>query len=90
MLFFFPVLTYVTILGRLVCLRCFSLNACPSFDFHSCDMDNVLILVLHEILQVREISLLRESNMQLREENRHNFEECQVWLDNLLFGGSVV
>nr|XP_027063206.1 nuclear-pore anchor [Coffea arabica] len=28
-------------------------------------------------LQVREISLLRESNIQLREENRHNFEECQ-------------
>ncbi|XP_030471618.2 nuclear-pore anchor isoform X1 [Syzygium oleosum] len=28
-------------------------------------------------LQVREISLLRESNLQLREENKHNFEECQ-------------
>lgn len=28
-------------------------------------------------LQVREISLLRESNIQLREENRHNFEERQ-------------
>ncbi|GAU38033.1 hypothetical protein TSUD_274360 [Trifolium subterraneum] len=28
-------------------------------------------------LQVREINLLRESNMQLREENKHNFEECQ-------------
>ncbi|PKA47867.1 Nuclear-pore anchor [Apostasia shenzhenica] len=28
-------------------------------------------------LQVREINLLRESNVQLREENRHNFEECQ-------------
>lgn len=28
-------------------------------------------------LQVSEMSLLRESNMQLREENRHNFEECQ-------------
>uniref|UniRef100_A0ACD5Z3M5 Uncharacterized protein n=1 Tax=Avena sativa TaxID=4498 RepID=A0ACD5Z3M5_AVESA len=28
-------------------------------------------------LQVREINLLRESNIQLREENRHNFEECQ-------------
>ncbi|XP_071905571.1 nuclear-pore anchor isoform X2 [Coffea arabica] len=28
-------------------------------------------------LQVREISLLRESNIQLRGENRHNFEECQ-------------
>ncbi|XP_047951702.1 nuclear-pore anchor-like [Salvia hispanica] len=27
-------------------------------------------------LQVREITLLRESNVQLREENRHNFEEC--------------
>lgn len=28
-------------------------------------------------IQVREINLLRESNIQLREENRHNFEECQ-------------
>ncbi|KAK8918711.1 Nuclear-pore anchor [Platanthera zijinensis] len=28
-------------------------------------------------LQVREINLLRESNVQLREENKHNFEECQ-------------
>ncbi|XP_028799696.1 nuclear-pore anchor isoform X2 [Neltuma alba] len=28
-------------------------------------------------LQVRELCLLRESNMQLREENKHNFEECQ-------------
>ncbi|KAK1303865.1 Nuclear-pore anchor [Acorus calamus] len=28
-------------------------------------------------LQVREINLLRESNMQLREENKHNFEEYQ-------------
>ncbi|XP_057795095.1 nuclear-pore anchor [Salvia miltiorrhiza] len=27
-------------------------------------------------LQVRELTLLRESNVQLREENRHNFEEC--------------
>ncbi|KAG2664364.1 hypothetical protein I3760_16G078800 [Carya illinoinensis] len=27
-------------------------------------------------LQVREMNLLRESNMQLREENKHNFEEC--------------
>jgi hypothetical protein len=27
---------------------------------------------------VREINLLRESNIQLREENKHNFEECQV------------
>ncbi|KAK9681650.1 hypothetical protein RND81_10G018100 [Saponaria officinalis] len=27
-------------------------------------------------LQVSEMSLLRESNMQLREENKHNFEEC--------------
>ncbi|EPS69163.1 hypothetical protein M569_05601, partial [Genlisea aurea] len=27
--------------------------------------------------QVRELNLLRESNLQLREENRHNFEECQ-------------
>lgn len=24
------------------------------------------------------MNLLRESNMQLREENKHNFEECQV------------
>ncbi|CAL0335128.1 unnamed protein product [Lupinus luteus] len=28
-------------------------------------------------LQVREMNLLRESNMQLREENKHNFEEWQ-------------
>ncbi|CAI9087966.1 OLC1v1022182C1 [Oldenlandia corymbosa var. corymbosa] len=28
-------------------------------------------------LQVREISLLRESNIQLREESKQNFEECQ-------------
>ncbi|XP_010260814.1 PREDICTED: nuclear-pore anchor isoform X2 [Nelumbo nucifera] len=28
-------------------------------------------------MQVREMNLLRESNMQLREENKHNFEECQ-------------
>ncbi|CAA6656561.1 unnamed protein product [Spirodela intermedia] len=28
-------------------------------------------------LQVREINLLRESNSQLREENKYNFEECQ-------------
>ncbi|CAH8258672.1 unnamed protein product [Arabidopsis lyrata] len=28
-------------------------------------------------LQVSERNLLRESNMQLREENKHNFEECQ-------------
>nr|CAN80561.1 hypothetical protein VITISV_040288 [Vitis vinifera] len=28
-------------------------------------------------LQVREMNLLRESNMQIREENKHNFEECQ-------------
>ncbi|XWS16718.1 hypothetical protein CRYUN_Cryun33cG0001800 [Craigia yunnanensis] len=27
--------------------------------------------------QIREINLLRESNMQLREENKHNFEDCQ-------------
>ncbi|MBA0849007.1 hypothetical protein Goshw_009952 [Gossypium schwendimanii] len=27
--------------------------------------------------QIREMNLLRESNMQLREENKHNFEECQ-------------
>ncbi|CAA7062079.1 unnamed protein product [Microthlaspi erraticum] len=27
--------------------------------------------------QVSEMNLLRESNMQLREENKHNFEECQ-------------
>jgi len=25
------------------------------------------------------MNLLRESNMQLREENKHNFEECQVY-----------
>ncbi|PIA37605.1 hypothetical protein AQUCO_03000279v1 [Aquilegia coerulea] len=28
-------------------------------------------------IQVREMNLLRESNLQLREENKHNFEECQ-------------
>ncbi|KAK9182042.1 hypothetical protein WN944_025183 [Citrus x changshan-huyou] len=28
-------------------------------------------------LQVRELNLLRESNVQLREENKYNFEECQ-------------
>ncbi|GMN37189.1 hypothetical protein TIFTF001_042589, partial [Ficus carica] len=28
-------------------------------------------------LQAREMTLLRESNVQLREENKHNFEECQ-------------
>ncbi|KAJ0725075.1 putative nucleoprotein TPR/MLP1 [Helianthus annuus] len=28
-------------------------------------------------VQVREMNLLRESNVQLREENRHNFDECQ-------------
>ncbi|KAF3456445.1 hypothetical protein FNV43_RR01095 [Rhamnella rubrinervis] len=28
-------------------------------------------------LQVIEMNLLRESNVQLREENKHNFEECQ-------------
>ncbi|KAM7250664.1 hypothetical protein ACFE04_022547 [Oxalis oulophora] len=28
-------------------------------------------------LQVSEINLLRESNIQLREENKYNFEECQ-------------
>ncbi|ESQ27187.1 hypothetical protein EUTSA_v10017995mg [Eutrema salsugineum] len=28
-------------------------------------------------LQASEMNLLRESNMQLREENKHNFDECQ-------------
>ncbi|KAG0470638.1 hypothetical protein HPP92_017338 [Vanilla planifolia] len=32
-------------------------------------------------LQVREINLLRESNVQLREENKPNFEECQKFHD---------
>ncbi|KAG6572490.1 Nuclear-pore anchor, partial [Cucurbita argyrosperma subsp. sororia] len=40
-----------------------------------------LLLTEEEIkslqLQVREMNLLRESNIQLREENKHNFEECQ-------------
>lgn len=31
--------------------------------------------------QVRELNLLRESNIQLREENKHNFEECQKFHD---------
>ena len=35
-------------------------------------------LLFENYLQVREMNLLRESNMQLREENKHNFEECQV------------
>lgn len=30
------------------------------------------------MIQVREINLLRESNLQLREENKHNFEESQA------------
>ncbi|KAL9265265.1 Nuclear-pore anchor-like protein, partial [Drosera capensis] len=31
-------------------------------------------------LQVRELNILRESNCQLREENKHNFNECQkLW-----------
>lgn len=34
-------------------------------------------------LQVREINLLRESNVQLREENKHNFEECQKLRESL-------
>ncbi|KAL0310827.1 UNVERIFIED_CONTAM: Nuclear-pore anchor [Sesamum angustifolium] len=34
-------------------------------------------------LQVRELTLLRESNVQLREENRHNFEECQKLRETL-------
>jgi hypothetical protein len=29
-------------------------------------------------MQVREMRLLRESNEQLRMENKRNFEECQV------------
>ncbi|XP_074591609.1 nuclear-pore anchor-like isoform X2 [Curcuma longa] len=33
------------------------------------------------LIQVREINLLRESNVQLREENKHNFEECQRYLN---------
>lgn len=37
-----------------------------------------MVYYIVKILQVREINLLRESNMQLREENKHNFEECQV------------
>ncbi|KAK6133125.1 hypothetical protein DH2020_033164 [Rehmannia glutinosa] len=34
-------------------------------------------------LQVRELTLLRESNAQLREENRYNFEECQKLRESL-------
>ncbi|CAM0944242.1 unnamed protein product [Alopecurus aequalis] len=34
-------------------------------------------------LQVREVNLLRESNIQLREENRHNFEECQKFREEV-------
>ncbi|XP_044468309.1 nuclear-pore anchor isoform X3 [Mangifera indica] len=44
-----------------------------------------LLLTEEEIkslqLQVREMNLLRESNMQLREENKHNFEECHKLRD---------
>lgn len=29
-------------------------------------------------MQVRELNLLRESNAELREENRRNFEDCRV------------
>ncbi|XP_078447741.1 nuclear pore anchor [Wolffia australiana] len=39
-------------------------------------------------LQVREINLLRESNSQLREENKHNFEECQKLRENALKANS--
>jgi nucleoprotein TPR len=31
--------------------------------------------------QVRELNLLRESNAELREENRRNFEDCREWRD---------
>ncbi|CAK9226319.1 unnamed protein product [Sphagnum troendelagicum] len=31
--------------------------------------------------QVRELNLLRESNAELREENRTNFEDCREWRD---------
>lgn len=34
------------------------------------------------------MNLLRESNIQLREENKHNFEECQVLYFIFLTGES--
>ncbi|KAK4434731.1 Nuclear-pore anchor [Sesamum alatum] len=40
-------------------------------------------LRLQSQLEVRELTLLRESNVQLREENRHNFEECQKLREEL-------
>ncbi|KAJ6817739.1 nuclear-pore anchor [Iris pallida] len=51
-------------------------------SFHSqCENSRTLLFKDEEFkalqLQVREISLLRESNVQLRAESKHNFEECQ-------------
>ncbi|KAG6501013.1 hypothetical protein ZIOFF_040878 [Zingiber officinale] len=47
--------------------------------------DRALLLKDEELkallIQVREINLLRESNVQLREENKHNFEEFQRYLN---------
>ncbi|TKW41528.1 hypothetical protein SEVIR_1G322200v4 [Setaria viridis] len=56
-------------------------------DLLRSQVDNARTLMLKDEefkslqLQVREINLLRESNIQLREENRHNFEECQKFRD---------
>ncbi|KAG6466993.1 hypothetical protein ZIOFF_075177 [Zingiber officinale] len=47
--------------------------------------DRALLLKDEELkallIQLREINLLRESNVQLREENKHNFEEFQRYLN---------
>ncbi|KAI3907306.1 hypothetical protein MKW98_010656 [Papaver atlanticum] len=39
-------------------------------------------------IQVREINLLRESNNQLREENKNNFEECQGEVNSVKWDAS--
>lgn len=45
-----------------------------SFTGHVCFVNNIFF----NCHQVREMNLLRESNAQLREENKLNFDECQV------------
>lgn len=59
------------------------MDCCLEFDVLSSFVFSLLPTqrdVVNVSLQVREMNLLRESNMQLREENKHNFEECQVSL----------
>ena len=48
-------------------------------------MNQIMSFLFEYYLQVREMNLLRESNMQLREENKHNFEECQVLVIYVMF-----